>query len=229
MFYKSQWNRSLKFNFILIITFPLFAASTLAQEEINEKAMSSANYLFTINANTSSVELLSFDGNFDDGSIHLKWNTLSEIDNDFFTVEKSTDGLNWDFVEQIDGAGLSNTLNNYTSADDNPYNGICYYRLKQTNTEGISTALKIFSINANDWLSNKTSAFPNPTTDALRITGSFIGKNDWGVFDRYGRNVLNQVRVLETSKDFIVLDLSSLASDDYYFISKNEREHLIKL
>ena len=109
------------------------------------------------------------------------------------------------------------------------HNRISYYRLKETNTEVKSTFLKIFSISTNDWLFNKINIFPNPTTDSLKITGSVIGKNDWGVFDRYGRNVLNQVRVLETSKDFIVLDLSSLASDDYYFISKNEREHLIKL
>lgn len=180
-------------------------------------------------SNPSSLELLFFDVAFVNGSVHLTWNTFSELNIDFFTIERSIDGVNWDFVEQLTGAGLSHTVNNYLGVDIDPYNALSYYRLKQTSSDGLTTLLKACAINTDNWLSDQTTIFPNPTKNTLRIKGSLIGRNDWSVFDRYGRNVLNQVSVIEIHKDLIVLDLSYLKSGDYYFMSKNITEHIIKL
>ena len=64
--------------------------------------------------------------------VDLNWITSSEINNDYFTLQKSKDGLNWiDFAKQ-EGAGNSNTTISYQDSDYHPYSGTSYYRLKQT-------------------------------------------------------------------------------------------------
>ena len=62
----------------------------------------------------------------------MSWSTASEINNDFFTVEKSIDGHIFESIRQVAGAGFSTTVKNYSIYDRNPVSGISYYRLKQT-------------------------------------------------------------------------------------------------
>lgn len=69
-------------------------------------------------------------------SVDLTWTTFTEINNDYFTVEKSKNGYHFSELKQIKGAGNSNTPINYHTADNNPYVGISYYRLKQTDFDG---------------------------------------------------------------------------------------------
>jgi len=79
-----------------------------------------------------SVELLDFDGEIKDGAVHLFWSTAAEIDNDYFTIEKSTDGLHYINYGKIEGAGNTTVVQNYASYDLKPSKGNNYYRLKQT-------------------------------------------------------------------------------------------------
>jgi len=72
----------------------------------------------------------------DTTNIELYWVTSNEINNDYFTIEKSNDGINFEIVEIILGAGNSDILLEYSFVDKNPINGISYYRLKQTDFDG---------------------------------------------------------------------------------------------
>lgn len=67
------------------------------------------------------------------------WETTSEKDNDFFTVEGSIDGLTWDEIIKVDGAGTSYTTNNYSEEYDNRSTQFTYFRLKQTDFDGNSS------------------------------------------------------------------------------------------
>jgi hypothetical protein len=93
---------------------------------------------FVINcSNPLPIELLSFDGfNYNSHNL-LSWKTATEMNNDFYTIERSSDGINWEKVANIDGAGTSTTLLSYTFKD---YmfikDAINYYRLKQTDFNG---------------------------------------------------------------------------------------------
>lgn len=82
------------------------------------------------------IELLSFNATPVNDAVQLTWSTASEKDNDFFTVERSIDGENWENVLFVEGAGTSIHRIDYASADLRPYKGLSYYRLKQTDFDG---------------------------------------------------------------------------------------------
>ncbi|MFH1321570.1 MAG: T9SS type A sorting domain-containing protein [Bacteroidota bacterium] len=72
----------------------------------------------------------------DNTKVVLKWITASETKNDYFTVEKSSNGFTFEEIAEVPGAGNSNTTLNYEVYDDDPLRGISYYRLKQTDYDG---------------------------------------------------------------------------------------------
>jgi hypothetical protein len=94
------------------------------------------------------VELLSFNGVFNKTYNQLNWSTTTEINNDFFTIERSKNGIDWEFVNNIEGSGNSYSLKEYECKDykfiDNLIN---YYRLKQTDYSGDYKYSSIISIN----------------------------------------------------------------------------------
>lgn len=89
-------------------------------------------------SNPLPIELIRFAGNCADGQVEVTWTTASETNNDFFTVQRSIDGVNFEDVTIVDGAGNSSSIINYSAVDYNPYGGTSYYRLKQTDFDGTS-------------------------------------------------------------------------------------------
>ena len=90
-----------------------------------------------LGGNTLPIELLYFKGNVAKNYVELNWSTASEVNNDYFTVERSIDGEVFSSVGQIDGAGNSSMIIDYSGRDDKPVNGLAYYRLKQTDYDGM--------------------------------------------------------------------------------------------
>ena len=88
------------------------------------------------------VELLSFSANCDNKRIKINWSTASEVNSDYFKVEKSRDNNIWDYITTVPGAGNSNTKTDYAVDDEVPYTettqGIepSYYRLLQVDFDG---------------------------------------------------------------------------------------------
>ncbi|MBS1541297.1 MAG: T9SS type A sorting domain-containing protein, partial [Bacteroidetes bacterium] len=111
--------------------------------------------------NPLPIQLTSFTGNFSDGVVYLKWTTASELNNDYFTVEKSQDAKNFVEVAKVQGAGTKNTPSDYEALDNLPFNGLTYYRLRQTDFDGKSTASEIISVYAD--VASSIVAYPNPT------------------------------------------------------------------
>lgn len=68
--------------------------------------------------------------------VKLNWFTVTESNNDYFSVERSTDGINWNLVKTLKGAINSATILNYECFDEQPVTGTLYYRLKQTDLDG---------------------------------------------------------------------------------------------
>ncbi len=84
------------------------------------------------NINPLPVELVYFNAKRNDKIVDFTWKTLSETENDYFTVERSKDGVNFKPILEVNGAGNSNVPLNYYQIDPHPLTGINYYRLKQT-------------------------------------------------------------------------------------------------
>ncbi len=78
--------------------------------------------------------------------IELSWSTASEVNNAFFTVERSVDALTFYSVLEVAGAENSNELHTYSVIDNEPINGVSYYRLKQTDFDGTFKHSKIVAI-----------------------------------------------------------------------------------
>ncbi len=82
------------------------------------------------------IDLLNFSAKLLNGEIELGWATAAEINNDYFTIERSNDGNKWEVIGYVQGAGNSNHVIHYDYTDQNPLEGVNYYRLKQTDFDG---------------------------------------------------------------------------------------------
>jgi hypothetical protein len=161
------------------------------------------------------IELLSFTAEKNNSLVEVKWSTASELNNDYFMVERSQDATNFELVAKVPAAGNSNTLKRYATQDEKPYQGLSYYRLKQTDFDGTFNYSKIVAI---DFLNEEFGLriYPNPTSDLITIdfleqvlppaTRVFLS-------NVYGQQLeLNQI----ISKNQIKVDLSQLPSGIYF-------------
>jgi hypothetical protein len=132
------------------------------------------NYPERITSNSAEVvlpiELLSFTGVCKNQSVVLDWSTSSEINNDSFSIERSTNAINWNVVSKVDGAGNSSSLIHYSAIDLEPYNGISYYRLKQTDFNGEFKYSAIIAIEKRGEDITELAIYPNPTNGILNVS-----------------------------------------------------------
>ncbi len=117
------------------------------------------------------IELISFNGENKGAYNLLSWQTATEINNNFFTIEKSNNAKDWEIAANIDGAGNSNTLLNYGWTDNTPYTEITYYRLKQTDFDGGFEYSSVIAINSKSHeVFEISELFPNPAKDFFNFT-----------------------------------------------------------
>jgi len=129
---------------------------------------------FFSNYSALPVKLVRFSAVIEnDKKVLLRWTTTSELNNDYFTIEKSSDGKIFSELIRIPGAGNTSVAKNYSTADDNPINGTNFYRLRQTDFNGKSTFSKIISVQFNDNSSTDNleihNVSPNPFTKQFKV------------------------------------------------------------
>lgn len=122
------------------------------------------------------IELLEFTASMKQGFVELNWRTETESDNDFFEVQRTSDGEAFHIVAQLKGAGTSLIPMSYVARDHNPLVGKQYYRLKQTDFDGAHTYSKLIAVNVPESLTWKV--FPNPS-DGKSVSILF-SQNDVG-------------------------------------------------
>jgi hypothetical protein len=115
------------------------------------------------------IELLSFTAECNEQNIILKWVTLTEKNNAYFTIEKSFDGLNWEIVAKINGSGNSYTPKEYQYKDKIVFNQTIYYRLKQTDFDGTYIYFNIIAVDCNQKMTKSLKVYPNPFNNELNI------------------------------------------------------------
>jgi hypothetical protein len=104
------------------------------------------DWILVDNTNPLPIELSNFEVSCDNETIDIVWTTQSEINNNYFTVEKSYDGITFFEISTITGAGNSNSTINY-ALNDNNTNELVYYRLKQVDFDGSFTFSEIETLN----------------------------------------------------------------------------------
>ncbi|NUM49778.1 MAG: T9SS type A sorting domain-containing protein [Flavobacteriales bacterium] len=111
------------------------------------------------------ISLVSFTADLKETTVLLNWITASEQNNNYFTIERSNNTIVWEQIGTMKGAGNSSTTLNYSFLDKNPFSGISYYRLKQTDFDGKSDISDIVSVN--NFNIELISVFPNPADDNI--------------------------------------------------------------
>lgn len=169
------------------------------------------------------IELLYFNAKLNsDKQVDLEWVTVMEINNDYFTVERSRDGSNFEELKTVDGAGNSNTTLHYSTVDPSPYPGISYYRLKQTDFDGMFTWSQVVAVNIPANIFGTVSVYPNPVRDHffLNTEGMISGDSEilFEIHDAAGRLVAKKtIRPDSNGGGVYRFDRGSIAAGVYSF------------
>ncbi|MBW6481728.1 MAG: T9SS type A sorting domain-containing protein [Vicingaceae bacterium] len=145
------------------------------------------------------IELISFDAACapTNGAVDLKWLSATEINNDFYTIERSSDAINFEVVATIKGAGNSNNVNSYFFRDVNPINGTSYYRLKQTDFNGNFEYFNVVVVNCTS--KNEISLYPNPANNefTVQLEGKKGDEVNIEIYNSIGQQVMNRTFILQ--------------------------------
>ncbi|MFT5617044.1 MAG: hypothetical protein ACI85I_000260 [Arenicella sp.] len=168
------------------------------------------------------IELLSFDAIvIPNNQVELAWQTAFEINNDYFTIERSMDGQEWKPIAEMKGAGNSKTIQTYQDMDEEPYLGTSYYRLKQTDFDGKFEYSRVRSVTIDEVFDTEINIYPNPTESKITITGNVAELNHIQVFNVLGQDVTSLTIQIRESEKELVVDLSSLSAGMYCIKTKN--------
>lgn len=115
------------------------------------------------------IELTNFDAEKVNRTVELNWTTETEIDNDYFELERSTDSRQFTSIKTIAGAGNSSTSIHYYYIDEQPFAGINYYRLKQIDFDGQFSYSEIISVDMTRSTKFISGVYPNPVDEELTI------------------------------------------------------------
>ncbi|OFY37437.1 MAG: hypothetical protein A2W91_15100 [Bacteroidetes bacterium GWF2_38_335] len=182
------------------------------------------------------VELLSFKAAYNGKSVDLSWSTLSEINNDYFTIERSLDSEDFSdigTVRSIAPGGNSSTILNYTFKDLDVKPGIYYYRLKQTDFNGDFAYSKVESVVIGE--SGLFSMQPNPATNEVELIYSCIENDNplVSIYDDKLRLVFSTELSCQPGVYREVINIEHLSKGMYLVIFKSQtemfREKLIKM
>ncbi len=115
------------------------------------------------------IELSAFTASAREGKVFLNWTTDSELNNDYFEVQRSQDGAEFESIVRMPGAGTSQQEKTYQAVDTSPYPGRSYYRVSQTDYDGTRTFSWIVAVEID--LTHTITLYPNPmhTGDALMV------------------------------------------------------------
>jgi hypothetical protein len=177
--------------------------------------------------NPLPVELVSFSGKLNKRKVDLNWITETEINNDFFTIERSADNINFTEIDIVNGYGNSTVRHNYAYTDQIPLRGISYYRLKQTDYDGRSEYLPTIVIN--NILPRDFAVYPNPAPSA-RIEFSYdtdqLSYYEVTVQDIQGKIIPSTLVAESGGKSILKVDESHIQPGAMYFVKVSDGKEI---
>ena len=165
------------------------------------------------------IELLSFEAFENSADVEIKWSTATEINSDYFLLEKSYDNETFELVAKVGASGKSFSIKNYSVTDNtSKKQGLIYYRLKEiekgSNDAEFSKTITFYS----EKESLNFEVFPNPVTAelSLKIPKVAFGKTIFiEFFDNYGKKVLSSKNLINHDVSQLNFNISSLKKGVY--------------
>lgn len=169
------------------------------------------------------VELLSFEANPEEKYVVLNWTTATEINNQYFTVERSADGIDFEPIRMLDGAGSTTTIPQYKTIDDKPLRGISYYRLKQTDFDGKFSYSQKVPVDFSD----RDDIFylqPNPAGNEMSLVYSAPENNlyELQIFSSEGVELYSKQIRSGSGMNKSEIDISTLAKGVYIVVLSDD-------
>lgn len=166
---------------------------------------------FMLSSIVLPVEFLSFDVSKKDRSSYISFITASETNNDYFTIERSTDGRDFEAIGEIKGAGNSTEQISYTFIDENPLSGVNYYRIKQTDFDGKYSYSDVKAVNHASNIS--TWVTPKNTSGSITVETD-LDNYELTVYSSMGQ----MVEKYSAYSGKQTIDISELPNGIYYFV-----------
>ncbi len=179
-----------------------------------------ATILLSING-PLPISLLKFNADVRSCKVILTWTTASEVNNDYFEIQRSYDTESWTTIDRIDGHAFSHSINTYSLIDEDVKNGLVYYRLLQVDRDGMRKYYNTVSLFVDDCVASNgkkdfVKIYPNPANDILNIELQDVINSDEvqiTLMDASGRIVRNW---RTSSSGGRKIQLNDLASGIYY-------------
>ena len=172
------------------------------------------------------IDLMSFESTALKTGVNISWKTASEINNDYFILEKSTDAYSFEEVARMSGAGNSNNVLSYEFYDNNLSNEVIYYRLTQVDYDGKSETFPVIAVRA----MQETILIDNIYTEQgqlnIQVAGSSNNEVNVSVIDITGKTLINDK--VSLSNSLISMDISSFSRGIYFAIIQNGEERIVK-
>ncbi|HRG00959.1 MAG TPA: T9SS type A sorting domain-containing protein [Bacteroidia bacterium] len=172
----------------------------------------------SVNCAILPVELIMFKAIRTEKNVSIQWQTLTEKNNDYFVVERSIDGISFEEIKRIKGAGNSFELRNYFIIDENPNSEISYYRLKLIGFNGRVTYSDIVSIEADISKASISRIAPNPSSSSIGFDFYAPEKGEllYEITDLTGRVLISESKMVETGNSKIISSLDVLPVGIYF-------------
>ena len=148
----------------------------------------------------------------------LTWTTVTEMNNDHFTIERSTNGSHWEALAQIDGAGFSYAPINYTFNDYGNQQNTSYYRIKQTDFDGAISYSEIRIVDFGHSEQDALLVYPSPTEKCLQLRGEHLQTEELRFTDSQGTDIRSHLRIDASTSQNVLIDVSELTPGIYFVV-----------
>jgi hypothetical protein len=194
-------------------------AGTIADPQVNTTGISLANltntfYIGSVNYSNSDLPLtlISFSASLNSGEVQLNWSIQAEINNDYFTVQRSTNDQSWENIQQFGVDSASSTDSSYIAIDPHPYSGTSFYRLMLTNPDGNEIYSPVRSVILGKG-SSIITIYPNPASDHIIILFPTTRSYATSLFNNNGQMMI--APVLSSGKS-LELNVSNMGPGIYF-------------
>lgn len=187
---------------------------------------SSINGPSTITSGSLPITLLFFTAEVQNKEVLLQWASASEKNFDFYSILRSRDGIDFETIGKLPGAGNSTTQKDYSYGDADPIPGVAYYRLVSVDKDGNSSTYEVVMVNF-ETSGHSVEIFPNPATgNTVNVKLNFPPEEgEIGMYDSRG-NVILQKPLISTEVKYAFELAPSTGKGFYFVIVKTKTENL---
>lgn len=163
------------------------------------------------------IELTSFNAARLGNNVALNWETASEVNNDYFVTEKSTDGINFETMEIIKGKGSAYQKTTYQTYDEHSNKGITYYRLKQVDKNGEYAYSQIAVVDGIETVS-LSEPHPNPSNGVFSISFQLKQQTSFvtDIYDVSGKLIKSYNDTFDAGNTQKLVDLREFENGIYF-------------